>query len=120
MHLTWLLPAHAIASDATATAKFSVDVVFKNTDPDLIIERRTSMNSQPNAVVHSFERNLSRDRARSAHPGLVDVAALLCNWVSVTGLSSADPDPLVLLQRQRGNGERTERTDRRIERQTEE
>ena len=62
--------------------------------------------------------NLSRDRARSAHPGLVDVAALLCNWVSVTGLSSADPDPLVLLQRQRGNGERTERTDRRIERQT--
>ena len=46
---------HAIASVATATAKFSVDVVFKNTDPDLIIERRTSMNSQPNAVVHSFE-----------------------------------------------------------------
>ena len=49
---------HAIAYVAAATAKFSVDVVFKNTDPDLITvitERRTSMNLQPNAVVHSFE-----------------------------------------------------------------
>jgi hypothetical protein len=33
-NLQWILPAHAIAFSAPVVAKFFVDVVFKNTDPE--------------------------------------------------------------------------------------
>ena len=104
MHLTWLLPAHAIEFSAPAVAKLFVDVVFKNTDPEssagLPSTRRTYQLAAHRLLITEGRGTLTWRYfsfvtawfafACARLPAAV--AAMALNWAFVSGLASAYPE----------------------------